>query len=434
MRAKKLLLAVAAALLLCLCGCSMQTSDLFCLPQRSDRFTKLQTAMQEAMEDLSYSAPVSGVNQQTVQTADLDGDGELEYLLFARRSGDKPLRILVLDGVDGEYVQVAAIDCSGSTFDQVEYIQMDGRPGLELVVGRQVSDQVLRSVSVYSMVDGQMEQIIYASYTQYLTCDLDKDGKVELFLLRPGENNRGMAVMYRMDGHTPERSVEVDMSAPAENARRLVQGKLQDGNAAVYVSSTVNNGEQDGTVTDVFALRDGTLTNVAPAGSVQTLRNFYIYADDIDGDGILELPSLIAPKTEVGTDSQQYTIRWYALDTQGTETDKTYTYHNFMGGWYMELDSFLADQVLVSQKGNGFEFSLWDSASRRSELLFSVYVLTGQRREEQAVSDNRFVLYRDTGVIYAARLEVAASNYNLTSDSLIGAFHLIQEDWNKGDV
>ncbi len=413
----------------------MQTSDLYCLPQRSDKFTKLQTAIQEAMSGLSYSAPVSGSNQQTVQTIDLDGDGEQEYLLFARSNSDKPLRILVIDSEEDEYSLIATIDSSGSAFDQVEYIQMDDHPGYELVVGRQVSDQVLRSVSVYSMVDGQMEQLMSANYTQLITGDLDKDGRGELFLLRPGQNNKGVAVMYQMNGNVLERSLEADMSEPADNIRRVVLGKLQDGVTAVYVASTVTSKDQDGIVTDVYALKDGTLTNVSSGGlgtSVQTLRNYYIYADDVDGDGILEIPSLVS--TKGGSDTQQYTIRWFAMDSEGKATDKLYTYHNYVGGWYMELDESVASRILVNQKGNSFEFNLWDLETKKQQLLFSVHVLTGQRREEQAVSDNRFVLYRDTGVIYAARLEVASSNFNMTSESLIGGFHLIQEDWNKGDI
>ena len=30
--------------------------------------------------------------------------------------------------------------------------------------------------------------------------------------------------------------------------------------------------------------------------SIQTMRNFYVYADDIDNDGVVELPSLLTMK------------------------------------------------------------------------------------------------------------------------------------------
>ena len=42
-----------------------------------------------AADGCSYSAPVSGSNQQSVQLVDLDGDGEEEAIVFARTAGEK---------------------------------------------------------------------------------------------------------------------------------------------------------------------------------------------------------------------------------------------------------------------------------------------------------------------------------------------------------
>ena len=59
-----------------LTGCALQTVDeMYALPKRSKEYDSLQSAIDSAMYGLSYSAPVSGENQQTVQMADLDGDG-----------------------------------------------------------------------------------------------------------------------------------------------------------------------------------------------------------------------------------------------------------------------------------------------------------------------------------------------------------------------
>ena len=53
-------------------------------------------------------------------------------------------------------------------------------------------------------------------------------------------------------------------------------------------------------VTDIFSLVDGRLTNISFSNeantSIRTLRNFYVYAEDIDADGVLELPSLLTMK------------------------------------------------------------------------------------------------------------------------------------------
>lgn len=431
-----LLLAVAALLL---CGCSMQTvEDLYCLPERSDQYTNLQSVINSAMSSMDYSAPLSGENQQTVQAVDLDGDGDSEYLLFAKDSSEKPLHIFVFSGDGGKYELLDTIESTGSAFDKVEYIQMDGIAGYEIVVGRQVSDQVVRSVSVYSLAGGQMEQLMTANYSQFLTSDLDRNGSSELFILRPAETGKGVAVVYSIKGETLERSQEVDMSEPAENIKRIMLGKLQDGKAAVYVASSVSG--SDGIITDVYILQSGDLRNVSFSNesgtSVQTLRNYYVYADDVDNDGVLELPSLITMKqTGEKTDvSSQYIIRWYAMKSDGSEVDKMYTYHNFVGGWYLELSESIASRFTVSQMGSSYEFRLWDEEYTQTENLLTLYVLTGQKREEQAVIDNRFILSRNESTIYAANLEAVSAAYGLTKESLIAGFNLIQQDWNTGET
>ena len=105
---------------LVLCGCSMVTVDeMYKLPKRSDSFNSLQTAMDEAMTGLQYCAPLAGENRQTVHMADLDGDKLEEYLVFAKGSEEKPLRIMVFQKVDDAYVNTDTVSCNGTAFDQV---------------------------------------------------------------------------------------------------------------------------------------------------------------------------------------------------------------------------------------------------------------------------------------------------------------------------
>lgn len=425
-------------MVLLLSGCNMTTVDqMYCLPERSQAHDDLQKVMNQSISGFEYSAPVSGDNRQIVQMADLDGDGVEEYLLFAKGGSDKPLRIFIFRNEDGSYRLADTIESSGSAFDRVEYVRMNNRAGYELVVGCQVSDQVLGSLSVYTMAEGQMELVMSSSYTEYLCTDLTRNGLSELFVLRPGltDGDNGIAELYSLDGGSVERSAEMNMSRPADKIKRMMIGKLNDGVPAVYVASDVDS---NAIITDVFALVDGTFTNVSFSSesgtSVQTLRNYYVYADDIDGDGVLELPSLVTNIDSSEYAKDQYIIRWFALKSDGTEVDKRYTYHNFVGGWYLELDHPLAPRFTVQQLGNTYEFFLWNEEFTQSEKILSVHILTGQKREEQAAIDNRFVLHRGDTTIYAARLEVAADTLGITREKLAGCFHLILKDWNTGET
>ena len=431
---------IVLAFICLLSGCAMRTVDeMYCLPERPESYNNLQTLINEAMIDKSYCAPLTGENQQTVQMADLNGDGIREYLLYAKHNGELPLQILIFSQVDDAYVLTETVESPGSAFDVVEYVQMDGRGGLELVVGRQLSDEVLRSVSVYAYRNGSMEQVMTTNYAKLLTCDLNADSRSELLVLHPdqaGQGN-GVAELYSMENGAMERSMEAPMSGPTENLKRVITGKLAGGVPGVFVGTSV---AENAIITDVYALVDGVFTNVSLSNesgtSVHTLRNYYVYADDIDNDGEVELPSLIPAQ---GYDSSknpgnQHIIRWYSMTVDGDEVDKMYTYHNFVGGWYLSLNSHLAAGISVVQNGNAYEFYLSDSASAEYSHLFTVFSLAGQDREQLAAQDERFVLYRTESTVYAAYLAPASTAHPILPEDLIAGFHLIRLDWKSGEM
>ena len=419
-------------------GCSVRTIDqMYCLPKRSEDYLNLQSAIDDAMVNLEYYAPISGSNQQPVQMVDLDGNGDMEYLVFAKGTGEKPLKILVFACNNEKYFLTATIEGTGTAFDQVQYVRMGNGPGYDMVVGRMVSDQVVRPLSVYSMVQGNLEQIMTTSYSRFLPTDLDGNGCDEILVLRPGSDaaENGIAELYSIADNMVVRSAEVTMSKPVENIKRIMASRLNDGIPAVYVASDVNG---NAIITDVYALLNNAFTNVSLSNesgtSVQTLRNYYVYADDVDGDGALELPDLIPTQNQSNNAQEnQYLIRWYALNSDGSEVNKLYSYHNFMGGWYLKLDNEFAPNISVSQLGNSYEFSYVDAKGQATRLMH-VYVFTGQQREEQAVADNRFVLYRNESTVFAAHLDVASASYNITQESLINSFHLIVDGWKAGNT
>ena len=421
-------------------GCNMKSvDDLYCLPKRSEAYTNLQNEIDRVMGGMEYSAPVSGENQQTVQMADLDGDGQEEYLLFAKGSSENPLQIFIFAREDNEYRLLDHIESAGSTFQQVEYVRMDDRGGMEIVVGRQLSDQLVRSLSVYTLRNGQLEEILKTTYTKFVCPDMDSDGNREILLLHPGETDvtNGVAELYNMHDGLLERMAQANMSRPAENIKRIMVSKLYGGTPAVYVASDAGN---DGIITDVYALVDGVFTNVTFSNesgtSVQTLRSYYVYADDFDGDGILELPDLINVKLpeNVVQQQSQHVIRWYDMCADGSEVDKLYTYHNFSGGWYLQLRNDLAPRTAMIQRGNSYELYLWNEDGTDVQKLLTIHVLTGAKREEQGTINNRFVIHRTETVVYAAELEVASGAYGMSRDGLINNFHIIVKDWNTGET
>ena len=434
------LLVCAAAMAAALSGCFVKTVDeLYALPKHSDEYYDLQQAIDKVMAGgAEYSAPVSGGNQQSVQLADLDGDGDNEAIVFLKTSGDKPLNAYIFDQVDGHYQSIADIEGSGTGFESVEYVQLDDKPGLEILIGRQLSDQVLQALSAYTLTDGHVVELLSANYSQYTSADLDGDGRKDIFLLRfDAEQRKGVAELYRYEGGQMERETEASMSTGVEAVKRIVTGLMAPGVPAVFVASVY---EQTSILTDIFAIRDGTFQNVSSSDnglSVRTVRNYFVYASDIDADSLIELPELV---TLPSIDGETYSIiRWYNLGLDGTQTVKLTTYHNFSSGWYVTLPDTWKEKIVISRSAEvsgvrGFVFSQWDSATKKATPIFTVYAFSGDDRGATASSDGRFILAEKGDVTYAAELGTSKWTKALSQEKLKAMFNFIHIDWNSGET
>ena len=429
---KRILVPVwALFLVLLLTGCSARTIDeMYCLPRRSERNNNLRSAVESAMVGRVYAAPISGANQESVQTADLDGDGKEEYLVFTRVVQDDSLQILLFNQMEEDQYQLwETIGCKGSSFEQVQYANVDDKPGCELIVGTQLNEKVTRTVSLFSFASGQAAKIKSMIYIKFVVCDLDGNGQSELMVIQNGEAeaNSGTVRLYSYADGNVVGSVEAKLSVAPEHIRRIAVNKLASGEPAVYVASASN---ENAVITDIFALRGDTFSNISQSSdlgtSMQTLRNYFVYAEDLNSDGVLELPSLLSMMYNT---TEQNLIRWFTIDIDGRETDQLYTFHNFEDGWYIQLDGAWIDRFAAEKNGSIYTFYMWNYSYGTAVPVFTVYSLTGKDRDVQAQEQNRFPLYRGEDVVFAAKLESGSAIYGMTEAYLRSNFHLIRQDW-----
>ncbi|MCI8842704.1 MAG: hypothetical protein HFF08_01135 [Oscillospiraceae bacterium] len=437
------------AFLLSLCcapslsGCLFRSGEeLYALPRQPQELYELQKAIDALMTPGTVClAPTAGANRQPIQLADLDGDGLDEAIVFLKTGGDMPLKTCILDQAEDGLACIATIEGDGTGFATAEYAQIDGKPGLEIILGRQVNDQVLQSMSVYALREGRAVELMSASYSAYTTCDLNNDGNTDLFLIRlNAEEGGGVAEYYRYTGEQIEREPEASMSLGAGAVKRILTGKVAGGVPAVFVASLYG---EDSIVTDIFALRGKSFLNITTAGaagtSAGTVRNYYVYGTDIDRDGVIELPQPIQLPSRGGAEDAYWIIEWYKMDLYGRCTRETTTYHNYSGGWYVTLPDEWSDTLTISRSAEvsgvrGYVFSHWHGAEREPEEIFTIYPFTGEGRDALATGDGRFLLKGKGDVSYAASLGTAAEAENLTPETLKEMFNFIWVDWNTGEV
>lgn len=413
---------------LLLSGCMKTVDQMYRLPKRSQEFTELQQAIDEVMEEMSFSAPESGDHRQAVQMADLNADGTEEYLVFAEGDTESPLRVLIFALQEDGYILAQSITCSGISFDMVEYAHMDAQAGVELVIGSQLSQNLQCNVEVYTFSETlQPEQMLSGSYADCLIVDMDEDGYSELVLLRGAgaEADNGAVQLYSARSGTMTSSNESVLSGPVHNLRRVTYGNIEGNVPAVYAATSVDDGSL---ITDVYILKSGNLCNITLSSeygtSIRTLRNDYLYAADMDNDGVMELPYLLPmmPMDHMVSSGKQELIRWYAMTSDGEEVAKVYTFHNFADGWYLKLDPAWAQRLTVVENSTGYDFHIWDENFESSWKVFTIRD-SGEKISEE--NPQQILLYESTDSVLTAQLTAAASSFEITPDTLPDLFHRI---------
>lgn len=429
---KKYLAALLAGLMLFgLTGCFTQPlGDLYALPKQAEDYYNLQQAIDAVMEDSAYAAPITGDNRQAVQLRDLDNDGKNEAILFSRTEGEHPLKIYIFHRDGNLFSQIACLEGDGISFDCVQYVQLDGEGGPELLVGRQLSDEVLQTLNVYTISESGATELLYANYSRFCTADLTEDGNNELLLFRmePQERN-GLVEMYRWQDDALRCEQHAELSVSAENIRRLISGKLDGDQSAIFVTSHL---DESSYITDVFAVQGGKLTNLAKLcreESLFTIRQTAAFPSDIDSDGMIELPKVLSQEGQ-----NTSLIQWCSLSAAAKTEVKLLTCQNSYDRWYIELLQRWQKDLLIKEHnvdglGRTTVFSIRTASG--SEELFTVFALTGEDRNTLAQQDGRFLLGTKTDVTFAAAIGEAGLADNLNASDVQTWFHLIPDAANN---
>ena len=429
---KRMLLAVLFGAMMLLAGCTLQSESLYALPERSPTYRELEKAVQTAKGSASYSAPVSGTNRSAIQQQDLDGDGVNEFLVFCKIDGVRPLRVLIFHGIEERYELMCTLESDGTAFDSVQYAQIDGQPGQEILISRRIGEQVQPFLSVYTMNGKNARELLSSAYTAYSVVDLDRNLRTDLFVLRANPGGPcAYAELYHFQDGELRKDPEASLSTAADSVKRLLTGNVAKDVPAVFVASTY---DERNLITDVFILKDRSFVNItqnAESGqSAQTVRNYYVYSTDIDNDGLIELPNTIElPAVEGDPQSDgQYRIVWYNLNPNGACIDKISTYHNYSEGWFLYLPeewfSSLRVTKHISDTLTGTELFRLEQDGTHTSLV-TIYAFSGEQAPALSEQDGRVLLTQRGKVYYSALISEASG---LTLEMLRDRFSFISPD------
>lgn len=417
-----------------LCSCSVSVDDLYQLPRLSGENAQLQGLIDGILNlGASYSPPSSGSHRQSVQLEDLDNDGKREALAFFRvANDDKPLKIYIFRQENGEYVEAAKIEGEGESIDSISYTDMDNNGQTELVIGWQISSDI-KLLTIYSIADFQPYLIGSTDYTDYALCNLNIVGQ-NVFVIRfsPSEQT-GEADLYTLFADGELNKVTAPLSAGITAISRIQTSPLLNGTNAVYVDCATENGM----LTDIFTFQINEFKNITCMTSDPTVSGTYrtssTYCTDINEDNVLDIPIPVPLTQTSDSAATYYATRWYSYSSSGRQSLTLTTIHNYTDGWYFVIDDSWVNQITIRRDTapgtRSIVFSVINSDNTTTDFL-TISALTGDNREDNSISGNRFLLLSSGEVSYTGEIVSDLSlPFELTKELVSQCFHLVYSDW-----
>ena len=416
-----------------LCGCEFRNNveDLFALPEMPEEFTGLNQLLGELQaEGYVHAAPTAGQNLQSVHMVDLNGDRNVEAVAFFRKDSDeKPMKIFVYEAVKGSYELLCSVESSGSSIDSVRYEDLNGDGQLELVVGWKMAADV-QTLAVYN-IGREALPLMSSVYNRYTIEDINQDGFPELFVIRGDSNSAPMAEVYMWQTNILALAQRCALSSTMVELGRgsIVNGKTAEGQRAVFITGVT---EQNMAVTDILVwqsdfLSGGSVVNAAAVEETGRSSLVLPYRQlrpvDINNDGVTEVPApdSYAPHGDT-------LAVWLHCSAAGHSYEVAQTYHSLSNGWYFMIPHYWWDRVMVTAQETMLgenQVVLFVDGTATPEI----YTLTGENREARAVTGERFLVRRQTGVVYAAELLEGADLHGIDVETLRSNFSMTENEW-----
>ena len=432
---KCILLLAGLALAAVLSGCTVFDSSveqLFTLPRMAPEYTGLSQQLDSLIsQGYEYASPSGGRNIQSVQMVDLEDDGRQEALVFLRRSADeKPLKIMVyrLDG-DDSYSLLCTIESSGTAVDSVYYQDLNGDGRQELIVGWRISADV-QTLAAYS-IEPEPVALMSCGYSRFSIQDLNGDGAPSLLVIRAdgelgpvaefyGWQEEQMGVSYRC---------RLSSSMTALNRGSVVTGMADRDTPAVFITGVDTTSMA---VTDILIYRpEAGLVNVALDKTSGVSAAVYPYRQlapqDIDGDGVTEIPGPLGDSAAEQTDGL---VSWMSWQSDGRFQQTAKTYHSLSSGWYFTIPASWWSWEVDAVTG-GIQNESQMTLRINGDSVLTIYTITGENRDNRSRMGSRIVLRRQATTVYAGEVYEIAPYYGMDEDLLRRSFSLILGTWNN---
>ena len=423
-------------LIILLTGCAFSSNidNLMSPPKLSVEQEQIYSALTNATgTSISLKYPKSGKYLSAFIIEDIDSDGENEAVVFYEKNNialeENTLRINILDRSDGKWRSVCDTPAKGAEIEKVIISELGSNSRTNLIIGSSLINRSEKNVSIYSYVDGNIEETFSESYSFIDVTDLDKDEENE-FLLLSGASSGGTAnaEVYKLNEKGIYYKYSCKLSGSFTEFDSLNYGKIDEDKTGLYIDAVLGNGLIQ---TDIIYMDDTGLNKVFSTSEQSrfTVRPAGCSSFDIDGDGILEIPvQTIASGYENVSESEQMKFtEWYFWSRNNVLEKKYLSYYNINDGYIFVFPERWENHVTVKRDSINDEivFCSYENETAGRELL-RIYFATDQPSIEDRISNGYMLLQTKGDSAYLAYIPIQNDhddNLSLTEGDLAIGFN-----------
>lgn len=407
-------------LLTLLTGCAFSSSidNLMSPPKLSVEQEQIYNALTNATgTSISLKYPKSGKYLSAFIIEDIDGDGGDEAVVFYEKNSialeENTLRINILDQSDGKWRSVCDTPAKGAEIEKVMISELGSDDRTNLIIGSSLINRSEKNVSIYSYIDGNIEETFSESYSFIDVTDLDRDDENE-FLLLSGASSGGTATAeaYKLNDDGMYYQYSCRLSGSFTEFDSLNYGQIDEERTGLYIDAVTGTGLIQ---TDIIYMDDNGLKKIfsAPEESMATVRPAGCTSFDIDGDGILEIPiqTIAAGYEEVSESEQMKFTEWFFVGRNNKLEKKYSSYYSINDGYIFVFPEKWKNNVTVKRDSINDEivFCSYENGETGRELL-RIYFATDQPSIEDRISNGYMFLQTKGDSAYLAFIPVQNDN------------------------
>jgi len=398
---------ICAALMIALVSCLFSACSnidfgiegLMLPPKLTSEQRMLYSALETAAgtESLRLRYPKFADGNSAFIFNDMDGDGMQEAIVFYSAQDDHATRINILRKTADSWVSVYDTSGREEIVVSVEFASVES--GTDIIIGWQNSFSGQKTLTVSRFSGNTLFETFSAPYEEAAVCRLFGSDSDDVLIFSPVDSSGSTQVsLLELKGEEPAVSSQTSLRSGAAEYLSIKNDVIFSRTPAVFVDYVAIDGIVSTDVIYLESLGGGRLKSYFSGRSDAPVRYEKLISDDINGDGLLEIPSqYIMPGTEGDAENVTYITEYFRINGQGL-TSVMSAVININDGYVFELpQEWIGNVTLKKTKDNNewnfFEIS--ESGRNDTELL---RIKTVNRNTYHDKFDENYQLVAEKGV------------------------------------